>query len=151
MLLKHVRLFFRDKRCDPYGRLKASLANLFEHTLHVAAECGTRLEPITHRRLVAVVDLYVTQTWNVFRDEVEIVEHLLRRNAWAKAVPRTPTGGWVWKTQPRMTGDEPGRQILQQALTIISGFIHERFELPRFAGSQLAIFGVDDDFQRLTA
>src|SRR5687767_7602614 len=113
MLLKDMRLFLRDKRRDPYGGVKASLANLFEHALHVAAECGARLEPVAHRRLVAVVDLHVTQTGRVFRDEVEIVEHLLRGYTWSKAVPRTPTGRWRGKTKWRMVCNELGSECVE--------------------------------------
>src|SRR5688572_32034034 len=80
MLLKDMRLFLRDKRRDPYGGVKAASANLFEHALHVAAECGARLEPVAHRGLVAVVDLHIAQSGCVFRDEVEIVEHLDRKS-----------------------------------------------------------------------
>ena len=77
MLLKDVRLFFSDERRHPDGRLEAALANLFQNALHVAAKRRAGLEPVAHRRLIAVVDLHVTQAGRVFRDEVEIVEHLL--------------------------------------------------------------------------
>src|ERR1051326_9106123 len=106
VLLKHARLFFSHERRNPDGRLKTTLANLFEHALHVAAEGSAGLEPVAHRRLIAVVDLHVAQTWDVFGDEVEIVEYLLCRDARAEAVPRTPACRRRWKTQTRMIGDE---------------------------------------------
>jgi hypothetical protein len=37
--------------------------------------------------LIAIVDLYVAQTGSVFRDEVEIIQNLLSRDAWSKAIP----------------------------------------------------------------
>src|SRR6185369_3104705 len=94
MLLEDVRLFLGDERCNPDRGLEAARADLLQHALDVSAERRTRLEPVAHCRLVAVVDLHVTQTGRVLRDEVEIVEDLLGRDARTEAVPRAPAGRW---------------------------------------------------------
>src|SRR5215510_6364543 len=121
VLLKHMRLFFRDERRDPDRWFETTLANLFEHALHVAAESGASLEPVAHGRLVAVVDLHVTQTGGLFGDEVEIVEDLLRRDARAEAVPRTPARRRRGKALRWMIGDELRREIVEQLFASVAG------------------------------
>src|SRR5215212_430426 len=92
VLLKDLRLLLGDKRRNPDRRFKATPANLFQNALHVAAKRGAGLEPVARRRLIAVVNLHVTQPRCVFGDEVEIVQNLLRGDAWTEAIPRAPAG-----------------------------------------------------------
>src|SRR5688572_2282417 len=113
MLLNHARLFFRNERREPDRRFKASFAHLFQHALHVAAKCSAGLEPVGHRRLIAIVDLHVTQQGRLFGDEVEIIEHLLRRYARTKTVPRAPPGWRRGKTQWRMVSDKLGSECFE--------------------------------------
>src|SRR2546422_11387831 len=61
VLLKKMRFFFGDKRRNPDRRRKPALANFFKHALHITAKGRARLEPITHGRLITIVDLYVLQ------------------------------------------------------------------------------------------
>src|SRR5215813_2653427 len=106
MLLENVRLFLGDERRDPNRGLETACANLLQHALHVAAKRRASFEPVAHRGLVAVVDLHITQARRVLRDEVEIVEHLLRRDARTEAVPRAPAGRRRGKLEWRMIGTE---------------------------------------------
>lgn len=87
MLLEDARPLFSNKRRNPDRRLETTLANLLQNTLDVATKRGARFEPVAHRGLIAIVDLYVAQTGSVFRDEVEIIQNLLSRDAWSKAIP----------------------------------------------------------------
>jgi hypothetical protein len=87
MLLKDVRFFFSDKRRNPDCRFKPALSDLLQNTLDVAAEGRTSFQPVTHGRLVAIVDLNVTKSGSVFRDEVEIIQHLSRCYARTEAIP----------------------------------------------------------------
>src|SRR5215204_2219618 len=98
VLLKDLRFLLGDKRRNPDRGFKAALANLFQNALHVAAKRGAGLEPVAHSRLIAVVNLHVTQIRCVFGDEVEIIENLLRGDAWTEAIPRAPAGRRRWKT-----------------------------------------------------
>src|SRR4029453_3127717 len=96
----------------------APAADVLQHGLHAAAECGTGLEPVAHRRLVAVVDLDVLQAWNLLRDDVEVVAHLLRRDARAEAIPRAPAGWRRRKSQTRMRSVQARRQRAEQRAAI---------------------------------
>src|SRR5205814_2615100 len=98
----------------PDRRLKAAITNMFQHALHVAAECRAGLEPIAHRWLITIVDLHVTQAGRVFCGEVEIVEDLLCGNAWAKAIPRAQTRRRGWKTQRWMIRNKRRCETVQQ-------------------------------------
>src|SRR6185369_4032998 len=113
MLLEDVRLFLSDERRNPDRGLEAALADLLQHALDVSAKRCAGFEPVAHRRLVAVVDLHVTQTGRVLRDEVEIVEDLLGRDARAEAVPRAPAGRWRRETRQRMIGDKLCRESIE--------------------------------------
>src|SRR5262245_58479595 len=90
MLLEDLRFLLSDKRRNPDRRLESTSADLFEHSLDVSTEGRAGVEPVTHGRLITIVDLNVFETWHIFRDEVEIVEHLLRRDARAEAIPGAP-------------------------------------------------------------
>src|SRR5204863_672026 len=102
VLLEDVRLLFGDEGRDPDGRLEAARANLSEHAAHVAAEGRARLKPVAHRRLIAVVNLYVFQAGDVLLDEVEVVQDLPRRDARPEAVPGAPAGRRQRRPQRRV-------------------------------------------------
>ncbi len=88
--MKSVGALLGNERRDPDGRLEAAIANLTEDRLHLATECAAGLQPIPHRRLIAIVDLDVAEARDVTRNDVEVVEHLLRGDLGPEAVPRTP-------------------------------------------------------------
>src|SRR5262245_16435927 len=90
MLLEDMRVLLGNKRRNPDRRLESTRTNFFEHSLHVSTEGRSGFEPVAHERLITIIDLNVFETRRVFRDEVEIVEHLLRRDARTKAVPGAP-------------------------------------------------------------
>src|SRR5204863_7209181 len=88
VLLEDVRAFFGYERRHPDGRLESAPANRVEHVLHVPAEGRPGLEPVAHRGLITVIYLDVLQRGYLRGDDVEIREHLLRRDARTEAVPR---------------------------------------------------------------
>src|SRR5438105_3887910 len=94
MRAEQIRFLFRDERRYPNRRLESACTDIGEHGSHVAAERRAGLEPVAHCTLVAIVDLHVSEGGHGRRDDVEIVEHLLRGHAWPEAVPRTPAGRW---------------------------------------------------------
>src|SRR5215468_1886232 len=106
MLLEDVRFLLGDKRCNPDRRLEPTRADLFEHSLHVSAEGRSGFEPVAHGRLITIVDLNVFETRHFLRDEVEIVEHLLRRDARTEAIPGAPAGRRSLPAQGRMILNE---------------------------------------------
>src|SRR5205085_32842 len=148
VLLEDVRLLFRDERRDPDGRLEAARANLFKYALHVAAESRARLQPIAHRRLIAVIYLNVLETRNVFGDEVQIVEHLLSRDARPEAVPRAPARRRRLRAQGRMVLAQTRGQLREQLFARCARSESELFQLPRLTWLQFQAFSVNDDLQR---
>src|SRR5215213_4888201 len=116
MLRKNMRLLLGDKGRNPNGGLESTRANLLQHALHVSTKCRAGLKPVAHRRLVAVVDLHVTQAGCVLRDEVEIVEDLLRGDARAEAIPGAPARrrpSRRSKAQGRMVGEEVCDEMIE--------------------------------------
>src|SRR5262252_1925419 len=111
MLLKEMRPLFSNKRCYPDGWFEAFLPDRLEHTLHVAAEGCSRLEPVSHRRLVAIIDLNVLEPWYLLRDEIEIVEHLPCCNPRAEAVPRAPPCWRRFEAKRFVIDREPLREL----------------------------------------
>src|SRR5206468_8343782 len=102
MLLEDVRIFLSDERRNPDRRLKAPRSNLLEHSLNVAAESATRFQPVAHGGLITIVDLNVLEAGRILRDEVEIVEHLLGRDARTEAIPGAPSCRRSLPAQGRM-------------------------------------------------
>src|SRR5689334_6004919 len=121
MLLKDVRIFLGDKRRNPDRRLKTARANLFEHSLNVSAESAAGFQPVTHGGLITIVDLNVFEAGRILGDEVEIVEHLLGRDARTEAIPGAPTCRWGLRSQRRMILNEPLGQFRQQLLALRPG------------------------------
>src|SRR5262245_32535533 len=76
MFAEEMRVLFGDEWRNPDSRLEAGVADSLEHAARVSAECGSGLQPVAHRRLIAVVYLNVLQARRMFGDEVEVVEHL---------------------------------------------------------------------------
>src|SRR5262245_5590866 len=102
MLLEQMRFFFGDERGNPNRRFEPARANLFEHRLNITAECSAGFEPVTHRRLIAVVDLDVLQAGRVLCDEIKVILYLLCRDTRTEAVPGTPAGRRSSRSQGRM-------------------------------------------------
>src|SRR5262245_6686285 len=102
MLLEDVRFLFSDKRRNPDRRLESAGANLFEDGLDVSTESRSGFQPVAHGGLITVVDLNVFESGRIFRDEVEIVEHLLRGDVRTEAIPGTPPGRRRLAAQRRM-------------------------------------------------
>src|SRR6266700_465370 len=111
MLLEDVRLFFGDEGRHPDGWFKAARPNLLQHTLHVPTEGRAGLQPVAHRRLIAVVDRNVLKARRVFRDEVQIVEHLLRGDPRPETIPGAPARWRRRQTQWRMIHDQTPGQL----------------------------------------
>src|SRR5438552_2881559 len=118
MRAEQIRFLFRDERRYPNRRLESACTDIGEHGSHVAAERRASLEPVAHCTLVAIVDLHVSEGGHGRRDDVEIVEHLLRGHAWPEAVPRTPAGRWRLSLQGWMSRRQPAGQVRQQARSI---------------------------------
>src|SRR5262245_50883277 len=90
MLLEYARAFLGDEWRNPNRRLEPSLADAPQHGPHVTTERLACLEPVAHRRLIAIVDLYVAQRRHPAGDELQILHHLVGRDFRTKAVPRAP-------------------------------------------------------------
>src|SRR5690348_6161123 len=114
MLLEDMRFLFGNKRRDPDRRLESTLANLFEHGLDVSAESSSGFQPIAHGGLITIVDLNVFEAGRILRDEVEIVEHLLRSDAGTEAIPGTPPGRRRQAAQRRMILSKAFGELRQQ-------------------------------------
>src|SRR5215813_11513676 len=113
MLLENVRLFFSDKWSNPNRGLETTRANLLQHSLYVSTKCSPSFQPVSHRRLVAVVDLNVPELWCVASNEIQIIEHLLCGNTWSKAIPRAPPSWRRFHTQRWMISCEALRYFGQ--------------------------------------
>ena len=82
-----------DKRSDPDCRFQALGADVAQHRSHVAPERFPGLEPVAHPRLVAVIDLEVTQTGNILFGPGGVAPDLPRSDSRTEAIPRAPTTG----------------------------------------------------------
>src|SRR5215831_4199374 len=111
MLLEDMRIFLGDERRNPDRRLKAANADLFEHSLNVSAESAAGFQPVAHGGLITIVDLNVFEARRILRDEVEIVEDLLGRDARTEAIPGTPSSRRSRPAQRRMILNEPLGQL----------------------------------------
>ena len=87
MLLEDMRLFFGDEGRNPDRRLEATRLDRLQHLANISAERRARFQPVAHRRLIPLVDLHVGQSRNLLRDDVEIVEDVLRGDTRTEAVP----------------------------------------------------------------
>src|SRR5206468_704022 len=100
---------------------ESTRTDLFEHSLHVSAEGRSCFQPVAHGRLITIVDLNVFKPRRILGDEVEIVEHLLRRDARTEAIPGAPAGRRSLAAQGWMILNEPFGQLREQLLAIRSG------------------------------
>src|SRR5262249_17975110 len=135
----------------PDRRLKTARADLFEHSLNVSAESAAGFQPVTHGGLITIVDLNVFEAGRTLRNEVEIVEHLLGRDARTEAIPGALPCRRILPAQGRMILNKPLRQFRQQLLALHSAPECEFFQFPCFSGRKLAVFCIDDGLQRSPA
>src|SRR5260370_41431592 len=81
-----------NKRSDPNTGLEAALPNLFQDRNDIPAKRLAGVQPVTHRHLVAVVNLNVAQLGKLLGNNIQVLEHLIGSYPWTEAVPRTPSG-----------------------------------------------------------
>src|ERR1700681_3987150 len=86
-----MRLFLSHERRDPNSRLETPRASLFKHSLYIAAKGRAGFQPVAHRWLISVVDLNVLELGRIPRDEVQIVQNVLRGHSRSEKIPRAPT------------------------------------------------------------
>ena len=99
-----LRRFFRNKWSYPNGWLKARRFDFGEKLWSVAPKGRTRVEPVAHFGLVAIVDLDVSHRRQPLLGHGQIAADIVGRNKFIKIVPPTPPR---WRVFGSTRGCEP--------------------------------------------
>src|SRR5262249_20545249 len=108
-------------------------------------------QPVAHRRLITIVDLNVFEAGRILRDEVEVIEHLLRCDTRTEAIPGAPSRRWSLAAQWWMILNKASRQLREQLVAVRSGRECEFLQFPCLTRREFEIFCVDHSLQRLAA
>ena len=110
-------------------------------------ELVTWLQPISHERLVTVIDLDEFQAGYVPGDHFQVAENVSFSDIRAKGVPGTPPGRRYREDQPWMILLDAGGQGVEQVSLRLPADEHELLQDPGFTGSQGQPFRVQHDLK----
>src|SRR5262249_55867184 len=79
VLLKDLRILFCDKGCNPNGGFESPSPYLFQDFDDISTERLASLQPVSHRGLVAVIDLHIFQLRKFLRNDVQVLQDLFGR------------------------------------------------------------------------